>query len=478
MSLEQSGKEEGALSGGLGVTTVIVMVIAAAAPLTTVGAVAPNAFIAGNGAAYPIMYVIAALLLFLFAVGFNAMNRYVSEAGAFYSYVTLGLGRGAGVSAAYLALLTYTCVQMAVYAFMAGILQGYVVQLGGPDLPWWLWMVGIVLIVTFFGYRNIDFSGKLLLVLVALEILICLALVVAIVIQGGGPEGLSAATVTPSAWFQGAPALGLMFAVSGFLGVEGAAIYRDEVRDPDRTISRATYGALAVIGFFYALVAWGLVSAWGDSNIVAKATQDPGGLLAETFGIYLGPLSQELVQILLLTSFFACVLSFHNVINRYTFTLGNAGLMPAILGRAHPTYHSPYIAALLQSATVLILMAVFVIMGLGPFSQIFTWMIGTSTLGFLLLMLLTCIAVLVFFKDDARGLSLWQTRWVPLLGILGLAVATLATVVNLPILVGTWGMSAAVIVPILLILVGGPVFAAINPNVNADHARALRHGAK
>lgn len=160
MSQKQAGKDDGTLSGGLGVTTVIVMVIAAAAPLTTVGAVAPNAFIAGNGAAYPIMYVIAALLLFLFAVGFNAMNRYVTEAGAFYSYVTLGLGRGAGVSAAYLALLTYTCVQMAVYAFMAGILQDYVIQLGGPDLPWWLWMVGIVLVVTFFGYRNIDFWGS------------------------------------------------------------------------------------------------------------------------------------------------------------------------------------------------------------------------------------------------------------------------------------------------------------------------------
>lgn len=478
MSRQRSKGEDGALSGGLGVTTVIVMVIAAAAPLTTVGAVAPNAFIAGNGAAYPIMYVAAALLLFLFAVGFNAMNRYVAEAGAFYSYVTLGLGRGAGVSAAYLALLTYTCVQMAVYAFMAGILADYVTGLGGPELPWWVWMVGIVLAVTFFGYRNIDFSGRLLLVLVALEILICLVLVIAIVIKGGGQEGLSTATFTPSAWFQGAPALGLMFAVSGFLGVEGAAIYRDEVRDPDRTIRRATYGALAVIGLFYAVVAWGLVSAWGDQSIVEKASQDPGGLLVETFGIYLGPVSQEIVQILLLTSFFACVLSFHNVINRYVFTLGTAGLMPRSLGKAHPTYHSPHVAALLQSASVLVLMTVFVAMGLGPFSQIFSWMIGTSTLGFLLLMLLTCIAVIAFFGSNPRGLSPWRTRWIPLLGALGIAIATVTTVANLPILVGTWGMAAAVIVPILLILIGGPAFAMLNPNANAEHADALQRGAR
>lgn len=465
------------LSGRLGVTTVIVMVIAAAAPLTTVGAVAPNAFIAGNGAAYPIMYVIAGLLLFLFAVGFNAMNRYVSKAGAFYSYITLGLGRGAGVSAAYLALLTYTCVQMAVYAFMAGILRDYVVELGGPDIPWWGWMIGIVAIVTVCGYRNIDFSGKVLLVLVALEILICLALVVAIVIEGGGPEGLSTATFKPDQWLQGAPALGLMFAISGFLGVEGAAIYRDEVRDPDHTIRRATYGALFVIGLFYAVVAWALVSAWGDQSIVEKATQDPGGLLATTFGIYLGSASQKIVQVLLLTSFFACVLSFHNVINRYMHTLGNAGLMPKGLGATHAVYRSPHIAALLQSATVLILMAVFVLMGLGPFSQIFTWMIGTSTVGFLMLMLMTCIAVVAFFNDGRRGMSLWQTRWIPLLGALGLGIAVLATTVNLPALVGTWGMSAGVIVPIILILVGGPVFARMNAAVNAEHTRSLRQAA-
>lgn len=469
-----SDKRDGNLSGGLGVATVIVMVIAAAAPLTTVGAVAPNAFIVGNGAAYPIMYVIAAMLLFLFAVGFNAMNRYVTKAGAFYSYVTLGLGRGAGISAAYLALLTYTCVQMAVYAFMAGILQGYIVGLGGPDLPWWVWMIGIVLVVTFFGYRNIDFSGKVLLLLVVLEILICLVLVVAIVIEGGGAEGLSTATFTPGEWFQGAPALGLMFAVSGFLGVEGAAIYRDEVRDPEHTIRRATYGALLVIGLFYAVVAWGLVSAWGDHSIVAKATQDPGGLLVETFGVYLGPVSQEIVEILLLTSFFACVLSFHNVINRYTYTLGKAGLMPALLGKAHPRYHSPSIAALLQSATVLIIMAAFVLMGMGPFSQIFTWMIGTSTLGFLLLMLLTCVAVVAFFKDGTRDESAWRTRWIPLLGVLGIGIAAFATTINLPILVGTWGMATAVIIPILLILVAGPVVAALNPTVNAEHTNDLR----
>ena len=125
--------ESSALKGHLGAFAIIAMVVAAAAPLSTVGAVTPNAILAGNGAAFPIMYAVAALLLFFFAVGFNAMTRYVREAGAFYSYVTLGLGRGLGVAAAYIALLTYTCVQIAVYAFLGFTLGAEVEKYGAIE---------------------------------------------------------------------------------------------------------------------------------------------------------------------------------------------------------------------------------------------------------------------------------------------------------------------------------------------------------
>ena len=44
-----------------------------------------------------------------------------------------------------------------------------------------------------------------------------------------------------------------MFGISGFLGFEATAIFRSEAKDPDRTIGRATYGALAIVGIFYAV---------------------------------------------------------------------------------------------------------------------------------------------------------------------------------------------------------------------------------
>ena len=42
----------------------------------------------------------------------------------------------------------------------------------------------------------------------------------------------------------------------GFIGFEATAIFRDEAHDPHRTIPRATYVALIIIGVFYTLSCW------------------------------------------------------------------------------------------------------------------------------------------------------------------------------------------------------------------------------
>ena len=463
--------ESSALKGHLGAFAIIAMVVAAAAPLSTVGAVTPNAILAGNGAAFPIMYAVAALLLFFFAVGFNAMTRYVREAGAFYSYVTLGLGRGLGVAAAYIALLTYTCVQIAVYAFLGFTLGAEVEKYGGPSLPWWFWVLVCICIVGWLGYRNIDLSSKVLAILVTLEIAICFILVAAVVIKGGSSEGLSTAAVNPTQWFQGSPALGLMFGVSGFLGFEATAIYRDEAKDPERTVSRATYGALLVVGTFYAIVAWGIVSAWGDQGVIAKAQEDPSLLLSASFGQYLGSASQDIVQVLLIGSFFACVLSFHNVITRYLHSLALTGAMPARLGVSHPRYKSPAFASLCQTVMGIVITLLLVATGLTPLSQIFNWMVGTSSVGFLLLMLLTCLGVIRYFKISRHDASDWQSLWAPAIGAVGMAIGLGVTIWNLPLLVGSQSMAIWVVVPVILVLVAGIVWTRLRPDVNAEHLR-------
>ena len=58
----------------------------------------------------------------------------------------------------------------------------------------------------------------------------------------------------------GAPGLGLLFAFLGFFGFEATAVFRNEARDPDHTVPRATYIAVLGIGTLCTLSSWLVIS--------------------------------------------------------------------------------------------------------------------------------------------------------------------------------------------------------------------------
>jgi len=62
------------LTGHLGPIGIVFMVVAAAAPLTVIGGNMPLAMGLGNGAGAPMGFVIAALVLLVFSVGFVTMT--------------------------------------------------------------------------------------------------------------------------------------------------------------------------------------------------------------------------------------------------------------------------------------------------------------------------------------------------------------------------------------------------------------------
>jgi amino acid transporter len=449
------------LSGTLGSTAIVFMVVAAAAPLTIIGGVAPIGFLLGNGAGFPALYIVAAVVLVFFAVGLSAMSRYIPRPGAFFTYIGNGLSRGWGLGAAFLAIITYLGVQLAVFAFIGAIVQSTLVSLGGPDIVWWVWSLIAVAIVGVLGFRRIGLSSKVLAVLLVAEVGIILLLDIAIIVQGGA-AGLSLEPFTPQAIFSGNLGVGLMFAVAGFVGFEATAIFRDEAREPARTIPRATYTAVAGIGLFYALSSWAIVMAWGVDDIVAVAGEDPEGLLFATTERYLGPVAGVAVQVLLITSLLACVISFHNVVARYFHALGSAGALPVSLGRRHGAHGSPHIASVSQTVLIVLILAAMILLGLDPVLEIFTWLSGSTTLGALVLMALTCIAVIVYFRRTRVDRRAWQTFIAPSLGMIGLAVILAVVIANLPTLVGGSVAVALVIGAVIVVcLVAGLVVAGV-----------------
>jgi amino acid transporter len=123
------------LTGHLGPIGIVFMVVAAAAPLTVIGGNMPLAMGLGNGAGAPVGFVIAALVLLVFSVGFVAMTPHVPEAGAFFSYVTVGLGQRMGKGIAVVALIAYTAIQVGIYGYIGWAISDTVAHYHGPVIP-------------------------------------------------------------------------------------------------------------------------------------------------------------------------------------------------------------------------------------------------------------------------------------------------------------------------------------------------------
>lgn len=431
------------LSGSLGVGGIVFMVVAAAAPLTVIGGATPIGILIGNGSGFPLSYVISAVILLLFSVGLSTMSRTVPKPGAFFTYIGYGLGRPLGVGAAWLALLTYTTIQLAVYGYVGYSINMALTTLGAPEVPWWLYSLGVIGIVSFLGYRDVQLSARVLGFFLLAEVGVALVLSSAVILKGGA-EGLSAEPFTITAWSQGSPGIGMMMAMAGFIGFEATAIFRDEAKDPDKTIPRATYAAVALIGVLYSFASWAMVMAWGPSKVVDVAGADTGGMLMNTAMKYLGVAGATVTQTLLLTSLFACVLSFHNVLTRYQHAMGNVGLLPSKLGEVHSKHGSPSVSSLVQSATAALILVVLVILGWDPVMQVFTWLSGVSTIAIVVLMALTSIAVIAHFARVNIPGTAWSTRIAPAISALGLLAVAGAIIAYFPTLVGDtgWTLSA------------------------------------
>ena len=130
----------------LGLIAVTFMVVSAAAPLTGVAGAMPLAFLLGNGSGVPLTFALLTLVMLAFAVGYVAMSRHVTNAGAFYAYAARGLGGGAGGAVSVVALVAYNAMQFGLIGLFGGIAAGVFGGLG-INLPWYLWGLIAVLLL-------------------------------------------------------------------------------------------------------------------------------------------------------------------------------------------------------------------------------------------------------------------------------------------------------------------------------------------
>jgi amino acid transporter len=418
----------------LSTSGIVFLVLAAVTPMAAVVGVVPLGVLLGDGAGFPGAYLIAGVVLLLFAVGFAAMSHDVTNAGAFYAYVARGIGRPAGAAAAAVAVVAYNAIMISVVGGFGYFAHVIIADELGITLPWEAWVAILLAVVAVLGNRHVDISAKILGVALVCEMLILLVLDIAI-LADRGLSAFSLHSFAPHTVFSGAPGVALLYAFYTFIGFEATALFGEEARDPKRSIPRATFIAVAVIAVFYTLTSWALVAGYGASGVQAAAAKDPANFVFAASSHFVGAASTHAMHLLIVTSLFAAVLALHNATARYLFAMGREGLLSHALGRTHPRHHSPYIASRVQLTIAALVIAGFAIGGADPYLLLGTSMGGLGTLGIVALQAAAAVAVIGCFRRR-RDSRLWTTVLAPLAGAAGLITACVLIVHNYSVLTG------------------------------------------
>ena len=448
------------LSGNMGVVELVMNVLAFSSPLATVAGTLP-VLLMFSGQTAPAIYVLVTLMLLIFSVGFVKMSRSVQGPGGFYSFVTAGLGKPAGLGGAFLALFGYIFIGFFAPSFFGVTLQGFVLKtLNGPDIPWYWYALAITGATTFLAYNRIDLSAKLLTVVMLLEVAVIVVFDVVSFSTNGLHAVQEAGFALPSV-SDATVGLALLFAVGNFFGFEATVIFRDEVKDPDKTISRATYLAVVGIGLFYAVAACAFIAFLGPDKVQAAAEANTVNLFNDAVASLVGKIFADVAVLLLITSVLACMLSVQNIAARYSFSLATDHALPSILGRVHPRHKSPYVSALAVGLIWAVATVIFTVLGVSP-DTLYPIASGSGTFAVLLLMFITSFAVLVYFlrRRSFAPESVWKTIVAPLISVIFLGAITYLAITNYPELIGGSAVMTVVFMTFTFALFfGGIVYA-------------------
>lgn len=423
------------LSGRMGVLSLMLTVLAFSAPIAAVAGYIPFTIMFGGEAA-TLVFAAATLALLMFAIGYVTMTKSLPKPGSFYAFISAGLGRVTGLGSAFLAVASYLLMLAGVFVFIGLTVMEFFESVQGPGVPWWVWAAGSWILVSILGYFNIELSAKVLSVAMLIEVVIIMVFNVAVVLHGGGEEGFSVRPVDPRALIDGDFGVAILFAVMIFLGFEATALFRDEVRDPDRTIPRATYGAVLTVGVLYIGSCFLLTTAYGSSAVDVAST-DPKGMFPDAIGTLVAPVFTQITMVLIVTSELAAGVAVHNVVSRYVFNLGIDRALPAYLAEVHPRHRSPArasVAVAVAVAVILIPLSLGNRSGVGLDAQLF----GLGTIGVFVLMMLVSLAVIVWFAKTgvpAHG-NRFATSVAPAIAIAILLPTMVIAVLHFDLVVG------------------------------------------
>ncbi len=488
--------------GAVGLIGVLFLTVTGAAPLSAMLGNVPFAAGFGNGMYVPAAFLMATIVLTIFSVGYAAMAGKVSTVGGFYAFISLGLGREAGLSAGITSLAAYSVFEASMTGLFAFFANTFIAAHFGVDVPWLYLALFAIVLSAALSYLDVKLSAAVLGLALLLEVLALLVFDVAVATAGTGTHftlaslnvfkvmtDVPAQQVGEVTIAAGAGAVGVFMAFWSWCGFEMAPNYAEESIDPTRNVPRSLFYSVIGLGIFYTITSWCAVSAFpSEGDMLATAVGDSGNFFVAPMGQFVGPFGASAMSVLIITSAFACGMAFHNTAARYAYSLAREGVLPSVLARTHPRFKSPHVASTVQALLAALIVGLFAYFAgtddpkTQAYLGVYTLLAVMGTLLLLILQAIVSLAIIVYFTRHHPGeRRLFSTVIAPAVACVAQAMLVYLLVIKLDTFggVGAFGSKipqlAAAIVALgfawgVVLRVAAPaVHARIGRFVSTDH---------
>src|SRR3954453_20041180 len=306
-----------------------------------------------SGEATPFVYLACTIALMIAASGIMEMAREFPSAGAFYTYVTRGIGPRAGFITGALMFVAYALLPPAEVGLIGSYLQSTFRAEFSANIPWWI--IGMVpaALMVFLAFEGSRSSLRTALILFSVEVAIVLLLAL-IIVGKGGADGLTLHPLSPAASPHGFSGLttGFVFAALSFVGFEAATTLGDETREPKRIVPQAVLLSVLAVGGLYVFCVWAEVIGLGANTANSlDGSATPWNDLAATYASWM----KWPVIVASVSSMFAVMINSSNGIVRVLHTMGRERLLPRMLAHIDPRRQTPSRAVLVTGVFTLVL---------------------------------------------------------------------------------------------------------------------------
>ncbi len=282
-------------------------------------------------------YILAFVVMLFTAYSYGLMAREYPVSGSAYSYAQKAINPKVGFLVGWAILMDYLFIPMVNY-----LLFGIFFNAAIPEVPSWVWILSILIMVTIVNMRGIKLAvGANLLIICAsfIFLIIFCALSIKEIFQGTGSGTLFNLeplinTNEPFKYLIAGAAL-LCFS---FLGFDSVTTFSEEVVNAKKNIPKAIFIITLTSGIIFTTVSYFAHNVWPDY----MSFKDPDAASFDIIGLVGGNLLKAMFLVITAMVVFGSAMSSQASAARVLFAMGRDGQLPkGFFGKLNKKHKTP-----------------------------------------------------------------------------------------------------------------------------------------